>query len=211
MNKKIQLVLIDDHSIITDGISSFFENDEELEVIAAFNSPLIAMEKLKELNVDVILTDLSMPEMSGQQIIRTVKKEFPSIKVIVLSMFADKALIAETIYLGANGYTLKNSGKEELFACIKKVYEGGTYFPFPIDEELAGELNDAGKNSVSLSARELEILKLVSEGYNSKQIADKIFLSEFTVNTHRRNMLRKTNQPNVAALLTLARQRHWID
>lgn len=207
----IKLALIDDHSIITDGVSSFFERDSGINVVFACNSPLQAIEKLKSTEVDVVLTDLSMPEMSGQQVIKALKKDFPGLKIIVLSMFADKALIAEAIQLGANGYALKNAGKTELVKCINTVISGETYFPVPVDEELAGELKEARNNPIGLSDRELEILKLVSEGYNSKQIADKIFLSEFTVNTHRRNMLRKTNQPNVAALITLAKQRHWIE
>jgi len=206
----IRVVLIDDHSIITDGVSAFFINDPDIRIVKTFNSPVQALEQLGSLEADIVMTDLSMPEMPGQQVIRTIKKDHPGLRVIVLSMFADKPLIAEAIQMGADGYVLKNTGKTELEACINQVFDGKKWYPIPLDDEFRAQLEEVRNNPMQLSERELEILKLVSEGYNSKQVADKLFLSEFTVNTHRRNMLKKTNQPNVAALVTFAKQRQWI-
>lgn len=206
----IRIVLIDDHSIITDGVFAFFVNDPQIQIMRTYNSPIQALKELRQVEADIVMTDLSMPEMPGQQVIQAIKKDFPQLRVVVLSMFADKPLIAEAIQMGADGYVLKNAGKNELVACLNAVYEGKKSYPVPMDEDFLSQLEEAKNNPVKLSVRELEILQLVSEGYNSKQVADKLFLSEFTVNTHRRNMLKKTGQPNVAALITMARQRHWI-
>lgn len=206
----IRIALVDDHSMITDGVSSFFVNHERICVAGSFNSPIRALQALRTLEADIVLSDLSMPEMPGQQLIRQLRSERPDLRIIVLSMFADKALIAEAIQAGADGYVLKNAGRAQLEECIYTVYDGGKSFPVDLEDPMMKQLLNEHQAPMQLSERELEILQLVADGYNSKQIADKIFLSEFTVNTHRRNMLRKTNQPNVAALISMAKQRQWI-
>jgi DNA-binding NarL/FixJ family response regulator len=207
----IRIVLVDDHSMITDGVSSFFLRHDRIEVAGAFNSPLQALKELQNLEADIVLTDLSMPEMSGQQFIQQLHKYKPALRIIVLSMFADKALIAEAIQAGASGYVLKNAGRAQLEECIYAVYEGGRSYPVDLDDPIMKQLLESPQAAMHLSDRELEILQLVADGFSSKQVAEKLYLSEFTVNTHRRNMLRKTNQPNVAGLISMAKQRNWIN
>lgn len=202
----IKIALIDDHPIITDGLSKVFKENPEFEVIGIYNSSLQAAEELPAKNVDVILSDVSMPDMSGYQLIQKLKKSKSDPKVIMLSMFVEKSIIASCYQMGADGYISKSESTDKIIATIHDVLDGKKVFPFSIKEL---EASDSGNGGV-LSDREVEILKLVADGYSSKQVADKLFLSELTVNTHRRNMLKKTNQPNVAALVSYAKQNQWL-
>jgi len=203
----IKIALIDDHPIITDGLSKVFHDHPEFEVIGIYNSSVAASEEIPNKEVDIILSDVSMPDMSGYQLIQKLKKSKSGPKMIMLSMFVEKSIIASCYQMGADGYISKSDSTDNIIATIHDVLEGKKVFPFPIKElETAEKDGKAG----ALSAREIEILKLVAEGFSSKQVADKLFLSELTVNTHRRNMLKKTNQPNVAALVSYAKQNQWI-
>lgn len=203
----IKIALIDDHPIITDGLTKVFTENPEFEVVGVYNSPVTASEELPAKEVDVVLSDVSMPEMSGYQLIQKLKKGKSQPKVIMLSMFVEKSIIATCYQSGADGYIGKSEATDKIVNTIHDVLDGKKIFPFP-EKELDASNKD-NKGGV-LSGREIEILKLVAEGFSSKQVADKLFLSELTVNTHRRNMLKKTNQPNVAALVSFAKQNQWI-
>lgn len=203
----IKIALIDDHPIITDGLSKVFNEHPEFEVVGIYNSSLSASEEIPNKDADVILSDVSMPDMSGYQLIQKLKKSKSNPKVIMLSMFVERSIIASCYQMGADGYISKSDSTDKIIATIQDVLAGKKIFPFPVKELEA--LEKDGKTGV-LSDREIEILKLVADGLSSKQVADKLFLSELTVNTHRRNMLKKTNQPNVAALVNFAKQNQWI-
>jgi DNA-binding NarL/FixJ family response regulator len=203
----IKIALIDDHPIITDGLSKVFSQHADFEVVRIYHSPLQAAEELPNLEVDVILSDVSMPDMSGYQLIQKLKKAKSNPKIIMLSMFVEKSIIASCYQMGADGYISKAEATDKIIATILDVLDGKKMFPFPIKELQAG---DKDEKSGILSAREIEILQLVAAGLSSKHVADKLFLSELTVNTHRRNMLKKTNQPNVAALVNYAKKNQWI-
>lgn len=203
----IKIALIDDHPIITDGLSKVFNDHADFEVVGVYNSSVQASEELPNKAVDVILSDVSMPDMSGYQLIQKLKKAKSEPKVIMLSMFVEKSIIASCYQMGADGYISKSEATDKIIATIQDVLDGKKVFPYPTKELEASDKDNKGG---MLSAREIEILKLVAEGLSSKHVADKLFLSELTVNTHRRNMLKKTNQPNVAALVNYAKQNQWI-
>lgn len=203
----IKIALIDDHPIITDGLAKVFHENPEFEVVGIYNSPVKASEELPGQEVHVVLSDVSMPEMSGYQLIQKLKKGKSNPKVIMLSMFVEKSIIATCFQSGADGYIAKSEAIDKIVDTIERVLDGKKVFPFP-EKEL--EASNKDSKGGMLSDRELEILKLVADGFSSKQVADKLFLSELTVNTHRRNMLKKTNQPNVAALVSYAKQNQWI-
>lgn len=203
----IRIALIDDHPIITDGLSKVFNDHADFEVVGVYNSSVTAAEELPNKEVDVILSDVSMPDMSGYQLIQKLKKAKSNPKMIMLSMFVERSIIASCYQMGADGYISKSEATDKIIETINNVLDGKKVFPFPVKELEATEKD--GKSGI-LSDREIEILKLVAEGFSSKQVADKLFLSELTVNTHRRNMLKKTNQPNVAALVSYAKQNQWI-
>lgn len=203
----IKIALIDDHPIITDGLSKVFNDNPDYDVVGVYNSSVQASEELPSKDVDIILSDVSMPELSGHQLIQKLKKAASNPKIIMLSMFVEKSIIASCYDMGADGYISKSEATEKILDTIALVLKGEKCFPYDVSELQA--LNKENKGG-TLSNREIEILKLVADGFSSKQIADKLFLSELTVNTHRRNMLKKTNQPNVAALVNHAKQNQWI-
>ena len=203
----IKIALIDDHPIITDGLSKVFNDHPDFKVVGIYNSSVLASEEIPTKEVDIILSDVSMPDMSGYQLIQKLKKSKTGPKMIMLSRFVEKSIIASCYQMGADGYISKSDATDKIIDTIHDVLAGKKVFPFPTKDL---EASDKDRKGGVLSDRELEILKLVADGLSSKHVADKLFLSELTVNTHRRNMLKKTNQPNVAALVSYAKQNQWI-
>src|SRR5688572_24511589 len=130
----IKIALIDDHPIITDGLSKVFNEHPDFEVIGIYNSPLKAAEELPGKHVDVILSDVSMPEMSGYQLIQKLKKAKPEPKMIMLSMFVEKSIIASCYQMGADGYTSKSESTDKIIQTIQEVLSGKKVFPFALSE-----------------------------------------------------------------------------
>lgn len=204
----IRLLLVDDHQIIIDGLQSLFTNVEGIRVVSFANSGRRAIDMLEVLDVDVILMDIDMPNMNGLDAATLIKKKNSSIKIIMLSMHSEKAMIKDLINIGIDGYLLKNSSKDELINAIMKVSEGGQYFSSDVtlsllQDEKTGTGNGLTKG-IKLTNREIEIIKLIAEGYTNKEIGEKLFISHRTVDTHRTNLMRKLEVNNVAGLISYA-------
>ena len=211
----IRIILIDDHKIILDGISAVLESDNTIELQGAFLSPKAAQNFLIQNPVDVIFTDLDMPEMKGEDVLLNCKKNFPSAKVIVLSMHNDKTVIKHLISIGADGYLIKSAGKEEIIQAINTVYAGSKYFS---DEVLKSLINDEEQKKIqqspaikNLSNREIEIIKLIAKGYSSKQIGKELFISPRTAETHRNNILKKLDTQGIAGIIRFAFQNNLAE
>jgi two-component system, NarL family, response regulator NreC len=163
---------------------------------------------LKKVKPDVILVDITMPEMSGIQLTASVKKKFPNIKILILSMHSDYNNISEAIDAGADGYVPKDVSSEELVEAINTVSRGKNYFHSTISDEIVK--NYASKRQQDenilpqLTRRELEVLQLFAEGYNNSEIADKLFLSVRTIESHKNHILQKTNMKNSVELIKFA-------
>jgi DNA-binding NarL/FixJ family response regulator len=155
---------------------------------------------------DVLITDISMPEMNGLELTRAVKEKFPQIKILALSMFGERNTISEMLEAGINSYILKNTAKQELLSAINKVAEGGMFFSDEVSNELMKPAQTGTKHdeSVSLTPREIEILRLIEKNYSNAQIAERLFISERTVETQRKNIFRKTNTKSVVGLIKYA-------
>ncbi len=155
---------------------------------------------------DVLITDISMPEMNGLELTRAVKEKFPQIKILALSMFGERNTISEMLEAGINSYILKNTAKQELLSAINKVAEGGMFFSDEVSDELMKPAPIESKNneSVSLTPREIEIVRLIEKNYSNAQIAERLFISERTVETQRKNIFRKTNTKSVVGLIKYA-------
>lgn len=207
MNRPHHIILLDDHSVITEGMKLLFADNLLFEIVATFNSGNDLIKKIDDIPFDILMTDLSMPEVCGLTVIKHVHKKYPTKKIIVLSMFNDDVAMHEAYQNGADGFLNKSANKVEIEQVLKQVMEGKKIFPEHIKYE---QDFTSTKKIHTLSTRELEILKLVGEGFSSKDIAHKLFLSEFTVNTHRRNMLKKTGASNLAALIKLAQDSRWL-
>ncbi len=209
------LLLVDDHQIIRDGIRFYFEGDKEFAIEDEAENGLQALDFLKEKAYDIVLTDINMPEMDGVELMKNIKENYPDQKVLVLSMFNEAAYINKMIALGANGYILKKSTKNELVEAIKKILEGGDHYSDEVYKTIIG--NIAGKKpkqrltlETDLSDREKEILVLITNEYSNQEIADKLFISIRTVETHKRNLLEKTGCKNVAGLVMYAVERNLV-
>jgi two-component system nitrate/nitrite response regulator NarL len=200
---KTNLFIVDDHQLVVDGLRSLLHNEENYQIVGFSNQAKGVVDRLSELAVDILLTDINMPEMTGVELTRLVKKKFPNIKVLALSMFGESQVIKEMIDAGVSGYILKNTGKEELLEALAKLANGQNFFGDEVTQSLVKTFrnNDEGFH---LTNREVEIIRLIEREYSNKKIADMLFISERTVETHRKNIFRKTGTQSVVGLLKYA-------
>ncbi|MEP1033543.1 response regulator transcription factor [Ekhidna sp.] len=209
------LLLVDDHQIIRDGIRFYFEGDEEFVIKDEAENGLEALELLKENEYDIVLTDINMPVMDGVEFMKSLRENYPDQKILVLSMYNEAGYINKMIALGANGYVLKKSDKNELVDAIKKVLDGKDHYSDEVYKTIIG--NIAGRKpkerltlEADLSEREKEVLVLITNEYSNQEIADKLFISIRTVETHKRNLLEKTGCKNIAGLVMYAVERNIV-
>ena len=212
MSAKISLGLVDDHQIVIDGLISLLKDEPQFEFVFATTASKEVMEKLRDTPVDILLTDVMMPELPGNVLAKAVKKEFPQTKILALSMNGEGSLVNEMINdADISGYVLKNIGKKELVIAIEKIANGGIYFSDEVIEELKRVSNRRKENlEAHLTDREIEIIKLIEKEYSNKQIAEALFISERTVETHRKNIFRKTNTNSVIGLVKYAYEHRLI-
>ena len=203
----LKLFIADDHQILIDGIIAFFNDLDGYEVIGSANDGLNLLQEIATKTPDIILLDLNMPKLDGISTLKKLKTSYPNIKVIILSNYHQSQLIKETKALGANGYVLKNGSKSDLLNAIERAQKGKYFFPDEKDTPNTQLVfTDEFMKKHHLTKREVEIIKLVCEELNSKEIGDKLFIAEFTVTTHRRNILSKLNLKNTPALINFAKE-----
>ena len=203
----IKLMIVDDHQMFIDGIKLVLRKVRNFKVIAEAKSGKEALEKLKNNEIDLVITDINMPEISGTELARIIKKEYNNTKILVVSSYREKEMIAEIIDSEAEGYILKNTGKSELISAINKIMAGGIFY---CNEVIAimmrnkqNEKNNYQKTQ-DLSPRELEVLKLICMENSTNEIATAMFISPLTVETYRKHLLRKTNSKSVVGLIKYA-------
>lgn len=204
MSEHINLLLVDDHELFLEGLASLLKGAENLNILSAALNGVEALKQLEQHQPDVLLTDLSMPEMGGIELIREVKSKYPEIRILVLSMHDDRETVAEIMMAEAEGYVLKNTGKRELLDAIHRLMEGGTYYSNRVMEIMLERYKKVKKKQEAkalLTEREVEVLQLVAAEKSSKEIAEDLFISIRTVDTHRKNLLRKVGVSSVIGLL----------
>jgi DNA-binding NarL/FixJ family response regulator len=199
----IKILLVDDHRILLDGLKALFDNDSEFEIIAAVSSPAEALEKLKLQQPDILLTDYTLPGMTGLELSTKVKELYPNIKRVILSMHDEGHLVKQVMKEGVDGYLLKNIQQGELKAALRQIMQCMPYISPEITKQLMTGLANESKH-VLLTDREQEIVKLIVKEFSNKQIAEKLFISERTVETHRKNIFRKTNTASLVGLVKFA-------
>ncbi len=205
-NGKIALALVDDHQIVIDGLMSLLKGHDAFHIAFHTTDPVQVIGKLEKNPADILLTDVMMPQLPGNELAKQVKSKFPHTKILALSMSGQGDLVNEMINeADISGYILKNTGKQELIKALEKIAGGGIYFSDEVIEEL--QRNSQRKKQTEearLTGREIEIIKLIEKEYNNKQIAEALFISERTVETHRKNIFRKTNTNSVIGLVKYA-------
>lgn len=196
------LYIVDDHSVVIEGILSLLQNSPEIVVVGFANTATDCLNFVKNNSVDVILMDINLPDINGVELCKQIKSEQPEIKILALSTFNQISYINKMMANGASGYLLKNITKEELTTAINTVLEGKTFHSF----EVAETIKIAGTKGILpiLTKRENDILKLVVEGLTNPQIAEKLFISQDTVDSHRKNLHTKLGVTNTALLVRYA-------
>jgi len=203
---KIKVAIVDDHQIIIDGLMSLLSNHEEIQIVLSSNSGAAMLELLADNKVDILLTDVMMPGMSGIELAKTARKLYPGLKIIVLSMNGQAQTVSEMIEdSDISGYLLKQTNANELAAAIKKVYNGGIYFQEDILKDLENmHTQNISVPKVHITKRECQLIALIENDLSSKQIAEALNISLLTVETHRKNILRKTGVGNTLSLVKWA-------
>lgn len=212
---KIKIVVADDHHILLDGLKALLQKQKDMDVVGLYGNGLDLYNAVPTVSPHIVLTDINMPGMNGQELTTKLKQDYPQVSVIVLSMHDDIGHIMELIEAGASGYLLKNVNDKELLEAIRTVVSGKVYFCSEVAEKLSTfavqqQRRAAMPEEPKLTDRELEILKLIAQEYSNAQIGDTLFISERTVETHRKNMLRKTNNKTIVGLLRYAMERQMI-
>lgn len=201
----IRILLVDDHEIFRDGMKALINDIEGYSVVAEAGNGHEALKCLELLDIDLVLSDLHMPEMDGLKLTRTVRERYPKIKIVVLTMDAERAYIETVREIGAHGYITKSTNLVKLQSVLSSVFESDSLFELAIT---AGEIRKSEEKNTSvlsqLTKRELEILSLIAKGLTDKEIAEQIFLSPYTVITHRKNLLSKLGLSNKVELTRFA-------
>lgn len=212
-----RILLVDDHQLIIDGLRGFIETNPNYIVVGEANNGNEAIRLAEVLQPDVILMDIEMPEISGIQACQEIKRLHPQMKVVIVSMHNEKQLIKKLIEQGADGYLLKNSSKDDVMTAIEKVLNNHSYFSEEVTLSLLDKNNKEQTNSNTfsklgdLTEREIEILKLLSQGMTNKEVGDALNISHRTVDTHRTNLMKKLDVTNVAGLIRFAFQNGIIN
>lgn len=214
----IKILIADDHKVFRQGIASIISYVEDIEVVGeAFDLPSIQA-TVEAHHPNVVLMDISMgDQLAGIQATRWIRAEHQEVHVLALSMHADHAFIVEMLEAGASGYLLKDTGKEELFRAIRTVSEGDSYYSKHASEAIIHHLSDKRKRqavpqkNIPLTKRELEVLKLIVAEYSNAEIANTLYISVRTVDTHKRNLLEKLKLKNTAGLVKYALKHKLIE
>ncbi len=211
--KKIKILLVDDHKMVREGFKLALETKKDLKIIGEAGDGNEAIVRCKELKPDLILMDINMPNLNGIDAAKTIREFNKDVKIIILTMLENEKFIFEALAVGINGYIYKDSDISELISAIHQVVETGEdYFNKEVTKKIINyhtskglsEFYDETPKSVPLTERELEIVKLVSEGFTSKVIAEKLFISPLTVVKHRKNIIKKLGVKNFNEVIRYA-------
>lgn len=222
--EKTKVVVADDHQLFIEGLKALLKDTDEIQLVGEAENGKMLLDLLETKLADVVLMDIKMPVMDGIEATKKVKELYPHIKVLALTMHDDPIYISEILKVGASGYLLKNTGKEELISAIKKVQAGEKFLSHDVSAKLIEQMFSADQPSMSggstmggngrkpdITKRELEIIKLIAQEMTNTEIAAKLNNSPMTIITHRKNLLRKLGVKNTAGLIRYAVQNGLLD
>ena len=213
----IKVLVADDHRMFVDGIESILRNEKDIKVVGKCFDGQSVFAEIGDKEPDVLLLDISLPEMSGIEVCKRLTATHPKVRVLAVSMHNDASFVSEILKNGAMGYILKNTGKAELVTAIKTVYAGKSYFSKDVAETIMrglvqeGEQRKKPESQILLSDREKEILLLIADEFTTQEIAQKLHLSFKTVEGHRRNLFTKLNVRNAAGLVRVALENNLLN
>ncbi|MEQ8907379.1 response regulator transcription factor [Ekhidna sp.] len=199
----MKIFLTDDHAILLGGLIKILSAEDDLQIVGTAGSVKETLDEFTRKSVDLLITDYNLPDDDGLTLVRRVKQKYSDTKIIVLSMHDEAHLIKEILKEGVNGYILKKDSHEELVNAVRAVKNGKVYLSSDVNSMLMKGLNGLDEQKL-LTDREREILKLIAKEYTNKQMAEELFISERTVETHRKNIFRKTRTNNLVGLIKFA-------
>ncbi len=209
-------MIADDHQMFVDGVKAILSQIENLEVIGEANDGEALLKLIAVNPPDVVLMDMNMPELNGLETTKIMVERYPAVKVIMLTMHDSSDYIQRLIKAGANGYVLKNTGKEELKLAIETVHAGDSYYSKEVTQRIMDAMNrkkevQTNVMNVELTEREMDVLKLIAAEMTTNEIADKLCISSHTVETHRKNLISKLQVRNSMGLVKYAMQMGYVD
>jgi DNA-binding NarL/FixJ family response regulator len=215
MNRKLRVYLADDHAVVREGLRALIERQPDMEVIGEAGDGRTALEQATDLHPDVVVMDVSMPEMTGTEATERLRAAAPEIKVLALTVHEDKGYLRQLLRAGASGYILKRAAATELVHALRAVASGGLYLDPTLAQQVIGgllhrPLGRGAPPSDELSERELEVLRLIAEGHSNKEIAARLDISVKTVETYKARSMEKLGLENRAAIVAYAVQRGWL-
>ncbi len=213
MSEPVKVFIVDDHEIFRNGLKMVFNRCDDIEVVGEAESGEEFIEKINNAGFDVVLMDIKMNGMNGIETTKKALDKNPDLKILVLSTFGEEEFLEQILQAGAKGFILKNVLKEVLFNAIKTVHSGQNYFSPELLPYFTKRFTNNGdtQDIVPLTERELEVLTLIGKGYSNDEIAEKLFISKRTVDTHKNNLISKTGSKNIVSLLIYAIKNKLID
>ncbi|WP_422360250.1 response regulator [Reichenbachiella sp.] len=201
------ILIVDDHQMFIDGIESLLIGQDKYRIKYHANAGQTALDLLANHEIDILISDLSMPGMSGAELVKIVKEKYHDIKVLVLSMHNNRETVGEILMSEAEGYILKNTGKKELLKALDRITEGSTFYSKAVMSLMLEKIQkqkQVAEETRCLTERELEILQLIVQEFSSEEIADRLYISKRTVDTHRKHILKKTESKTIVGLIKFA-------
>ncbi len=208
----IKIIIADDHKMFVHGLTLLLQSNSTFQIVGTANNGLEVKDLLEKNEIDIVIMDINMPKLNGYETTLLITKLFPAVSIIALSMLNDQTSILKMLEAGVKGYLFKNTDEQELIKAIETVYAGGYYvnddayevYQLFIKNEKNREKGIITYKKHALSVREIDVLKHILEGFTNQEIAEKIFLSQHTIDTHRKNMLTKLGLKNTASLIRYA-------
>lgn len=204
MKQHTDILIVDDHPVVLEGMKALLQDSEMVEVKACCSNGKDALEFLLAHNVDVILLDINLPDISGIDLCKLIKQQYPEVHIVAISNYNERSMITKMLQNGATGYVLKNASAEEIINAIQAVIRKTVYFSPEVQKSLFEAALDDPLDLPKLTRREQEVLRCIAEGKTTADIGDVLFISPHTVETHRRNLMQKFQVSNAAALIRVA-------
>lgn len=202
----IKLLIIEDHPLVVEGYKTLIESHQDFSLCGVANNAKDALLLLESCNPDVILLDIMLPGMTGLDLIEIIHTKYSKSKILVVSTFSQRYYVETMLEKGAKGYLLKNASSNEIIEAIHSVYDDEIF----LSKEISDNLKKNATQPISLSRREIEVLKLIATGLTNKEIAEKLFISPLTVDSHRKNLITKLDVRNTASLIKKAADDGYI-
>ncbi len=207
---KTTILLADDHPLIRNGIKTLLQSQPDISIVAEADDGDRAVELVERLRPRMVIMDISMPKRTGLEAAAIIRNRFPETKVLILSMHDSDAYAYQVVQSGAHGYILKSADKSELLRAVREIMRGNTFYSKSVSRKIAESRQRGSADPLPITRRERQVLKLITEGLNNTEIAERLFISPRTVDTHRTNMMQKLKIKKTAALVRYAMEKGLI-